>query len=892
MLVRFRAIPLDNIMSMLNVSKIEFTESPNNRADCQVKSSSFQNETWLASLSNGLKIIVRQDSSAPILSAQAWCCSGSIHEGKWMGSGLSHVLEHMLFKGTKRRKVGQIDREVQDLGGHMNAYTSLDRTVYWINVPKEGARIIVDILCDIMRNATLPADELEKEREVIRREMDMCDDDPGQSSIRCLFETAYSISPYRHPVIGYPDVFCQLKRDDILDYYREKYAASNCFFVIVGDVDPKRLIDQIAETDPTASRPLPPFVLPTEPRQTAPRECIQESPIELGHFHFAWHIPSIRHPDLPALDVLGTLLGEGRSSRLFHKVREQMGLVHSVDAWTYNPGEAGLFGISGVANGDQCASAGEAILAEIERAKAEDFSEEELEKAKKIFLAGTLSMKKTMQGQAQDLGGSWMAASDIAFSMHHLDRVRELNVKEMGRVAREYLIESNRTMAALLPKGTRSKAMNHVEISRPKPIALKRLNNGLRVLTKEDHRLPFVELRAVFRAGVLTENVECNGQTRLMAKWLLKGAGERNASEIVRVIESVGGHLSTYGASNSFGIRLEILKEDLNLGLDILSDLILRPAFSAEELERERQVHLAALRAQEDQILQVAFRTMREALFGNEGYGLDALGTSQSVSNLRSEGLIDFFKQWRNPANCVIAAFGDMKAATLHSDLERLLGKSRWTASGEVSFPKFHPQKTPKSSRLFRQVDKKQAVIIVAAQGTTMASKDVYALDLLQEACSDLGSRLFVRIRDQLGLAYYVGARNVPGILPGFFAFYAGTAPETAERVDAEITDQIALLCQSGLTQNELARAKAKVLGQKKIARQDLGGMAFVSALDELYGLGFRRWEEEEAEYESVRLEEVQAIAHKYFEPHRLVHILVGPEALDNFSQKESCPTD
>ena len=176
----------------------------------------------LTTLSNGLQLILREDHSAPVTSVQAWSRAGSIDEGAWLGAGLSHVLEHMLFKGTSTRGSGRIDQEVQAAGGYMNAYTSFDRTVYWINVPNTGTRVAVDILCDILQNATLPADELVKELDVIRREMDMGIDDPGRRSSQQLFETAYTRSPYRHPIIGHLDIFNRLTREDIAAYYREK----------------------------------------------------------------------------------------------------------------------------------------------------------------------------------------------------------------------------------------------------------------------------------------------------------------------------------------------------------------------------------------------------------------------------------------------------------------------------------------------------------------------------------------------------------------------------------------------------------------------------------------------------------------------------------------------
>ncbi|MCW5556845.1 MAG: insulinase family protein, partial [Verrucomicrobiae bacterium] len=296
----------------------------------------------MTTLPNGLEIIVREDRSAPVVSAQAWCRAGSIDEGRWLGAGLSHVLEHMLFKGTRTRPGSRIDQEVQAAGGAMNAFTSFDRTVYYINVPNTGATVAVDILCDILQNATLPAEELVKELEVIRREMAMGNDDPGRRSGRRLFEAAYSRSPYRYPIIGIPDIFNRVTRDDLVAYYTEKYAPNNCFLVIVGDIQAEEVIRRVAEAfNGTGARAVPVSHPPLEPLQTAPREVIEEAPIELGHFHMAWHIPDPRHPEIAALDVLSTLLGSGRSSRLYRAVHEQAGLAHSVSAWIYAPGLEG-----------------------------------------------------------------------------------------------------------------------------------------------------------------------------------------------------------------------------------------------------------------------------------------------------------------------------------------------------------------------------------------------------------------------------------------------------------------------------------------------------------------------------------------------------------------------
>ncbi len=830
----------------------------------------------LTTLENGLVIIVREDHSAPVVSAQAWAMAGSIHEGKWLGAGLSHVLEHMLFKGTTTRPGSRIDQEVQEAGGYMNAYTSFDRTVYHIDVPNTGATTAIDILCDIMQHASLPPDDLAKELDVIRREMDMGQDDPGRRSGRRLFETAYTHSPYRFTIIGYLDIFNELKPDDIRAYYHEKYAPNNIFYVVAGDVKRDEAVAQIKTAyAQTKSRAIPPGVLPSEPKQTAPREIIEEAPIELGHLHFAWHIPELRHPDVPVLAVLAVLLGNGRSSRLYQQVRERQGVVHHVDAWTYNPGNPGLFGMSAMVDADKFTAARSAMLAEIEKIKSLSVSANEVQKAVKQFISATLSTRKTMEGQANDLGGSWLAANNLTFSERYLAAVKHVSHTDVQRVAREYLTAENRTLYALLPNGTTPKIATAVETNSDSPIQKFDLPNGLRLLVKESHRLPFVEFRAAFQGGVLAETADNNGITQLLAKMLLKGTKTRDAEKIATEIESVGGGLDSYGGNNSFGVNAEVLSSDFATGLDLLADVLLNPTFPAGPLEREREVQIAGLSEQKDNLLKSASNAMRRTLFGNSGYGLNPLGTEETVSKLQAADLKTFHQKLIAPDNCVLAVFGDVKAAEVKAAVEKAF--SNWKKSAGISL---NPQPSTFNSikRVEETRDKKQAVVVIGFAATTMHDDDRYALDLLQEACSDLGSRLFLRVREKLGLAYYVGAQHFPGLAPGYFAFYAGTEPAKAGLVEQEFLKEAELLRTEGLTAEELKRAKAKIIGQKKIARQDLGSLASLTALDELYGLGYERTDLDDAKFMAVTLEQVKAVAQKYLKPDALVVSIVKPE--------------
>jgi len=360
----------------------------------------------------------------------------------------------------------------------------------------------------------------------------------------------------------------------------------------------------------------------------------------------------------------------------------------------------------------------------------------------------------------------------------------------------------------------------------------------------------------------------------LLAKMLIKGTTTRSAEKIATEIESVGGHLDSYGGNNSFGINAEVLSEDFATGLNLLADVILHPVFPADELEREKEIQIAGIRSRKDELLKSASMAMRQALFGNTGYGLDSLGSEESAAQVSVAGLKAFHQKLTVPNNCILAIFGAVNAGELKAAVENAF--AGWKPAASVSLSAASPAlRSPK--RVEETRDKKQAVLVIGFPGTTLADDDRYALDLIQECCSDLGSRLFLRIREQLGLAYYVGAQNFTGLVPGYFAFYTGTEPAKVALVEKELLAEAELLRTEGLTAEELKRAKAKIIGQKKISRADLGNLASTSALDELYGLGWQRAELDDATYAAVTLEQIKAAAQKYLNPAALVISVVKP---------------
>jgi zinc protease len=782
----------------------------------------------------------------------------------------------MLFKGTKTQSANQIAQSIQNVGGYINAYTSFDRTVYWIDVPKDGVPVALEVLSDAMMNSTLPAEEYAKEQEVIRREFAMGMDDPDRMAGQLLFATAYQRHPYRLPVIGQLDVYNQLTRDQVMQYYRARYVPNNLTFIVVGDVEADAVYQQLGDFfKEHPAKSLQPVFIPREPPQLGRRETHQEFVTELTRLSLAWHIPEITHPDVPALDLLSTILGDGRSSRLYRQIREEKGLAYGVSAFSYTPGDPGLLGIDATAEPEKRDATRDLILKIIEEIKTDGVTAAELAKAKKISLSHHLGALTTMRGQASDLGSNWFLTRNLNFTRDYLDAVQRLTADDIRRVAATYLVDDNLTIVSLDPKsaGTaRSKSATAIVAGGIQKIEL---SNGLRLLVREDPRLPLVSIAAVFRGGLLAETRETNGITRLMAKALLKGTKTRTAEQIADTIEAVGGSIGSDAGNNSFSVAVDVTQPDLSLGIEILSDILLNATMPDTAVEREREVQLAGIKEDEEQLTTVARNILREALFRDHPYALRGKGSAESVAQLTRKDLLAFRDRLLVGRNGVISVFGNVKAAEVRDLFEKALGKLK---AGKLALADA-PQPAPFASTITVESlkEKAQGVLMVGYRGADMFSPDRYALELIDEASSDLGSRFFVRIREQMGLAYYVGASQMQGLVPGLFLFYLGTDPQKIEPVRAALLEEITKLATEGLTRDELARAKKKLIGQQQIANQSNDSFGYMAALDELYGLGFDHYKTLERDVAAITIEDVKRVAAKYFLNRPYVLALVRP---------------
>ena len=828
-------------------------------------------------LQNGLTIIVEEDHSAPVASLQAWCRTGSINEDKHLGAGLSHILEHMLFKGTETRSTSEFAHKVQDQGGYINAYTSYDRTVYWIDIPSKGVSAALDLLADAMMNSTLPPLEYRKEQEVIRREFAMGYDDPDRVAGLQLMATAFRVHPYRTPVIGHLDVYNQLKRDDVMEYYKLRYVPNNMFFVIAGAVDGDAVraqIEQFFANYPRKS--LPPLYIPQEAKQLGKRRTDTEFPTELTRLNLAWHTPAVTSPDIPALDLLSTILGDGASSRLNQRLREKLGLVNSISAYCYSPGDPGLFGIDANLEAANREAAEKAIAEVLGELKTEGVTAGEVEKAKRRALGIHLSSLTTVRGKAADLGSNWLLTGNLNFSNEYLEALQRVPAADIQRVVATWLRDDNLTISTLNPIGSLAKAPAAIAEPAAGEIQKFTLPNGLRLLVREDASLPLVSIMAVFKSGLLAETPDNNGITKLSSRVLLKGTKTRTAAEIVEAVESLGGGISSDAGNNSMSVSMRVMKPDAVTGLGLVADVLLNPAFPEKEIALEKQYQLASIKAEDEEVTTTARNLMRATLYPGHPYSLRLNGNPGTISKLTRDDVVDFHKRFAVAKNCVISVFGDVNA----EEIERL-ATSLFEPMASGSEALTDPPPTPKlteSRTVEKTQNKAQAVLMVAYRGADMFSPDRAALELIDEACSDLGSRFFVRIREKMGLAYFVGTTQMLGLVPGPFLFYLGTAPAKLEAVRTELLDEIDQLAKNGLSEVELTRAKEKAIGQQDIRNQSEEALAYSCALDELYGLGYNFYTTERGKYEAVTLDRAKQVCRKYFLEQPRVVAIVAPE--------------
>lgn len=812
---------------------------------------------------NGLTVLIKEDKSHPVVSLQYWVGTGSMNEGHWQGSGLSHLLEHLVFKGTEHYSGQDLARKVQERGGHWNAYTSVNRTVYYIDGPAESWQIFLNLLTELVFFPTFPEDDLEREKEVVRREMAMYADDPDSVAYQLLMQTLYLKHPRRWPVLGERAAFDCLTRQDVLDYHASRYVPNNVVLSIAGDVDAAEILSHLELlVEDLKSRPLNRELIPHEPHQFGSRRVRKEFAVPYSKLNLAWRLPCSGHPDTPALSALASILGGGRSARFYEKFHDRLGLVYSIEVHSnQSETDEGAFTISMDVDRAQRDKVRDLVFQELHNLAKEDFTED-LKRVCKQTRVSRLRRRSSAAGVASEMGADWFGARNLNLSSEWQEAIERVTTEDLHRVCSTWLSSPNVTEVSLDPLGSNAEDEDGSAAGVETALSEHVLGNGMKVVIREDHRLPLAYACLAFKAGCRAENEHDAGVTDLMSECLLKGTATRSAADIARFLEDIGGAINTSTGNNSLSVGCQILAEDLDAGLELMADVVMNPSFPEDAFRREKESFVADAEEDLEDPLSVAFRQERKVAYGHVSYGNSPSGTPESLSSLTVQDVKRQYERIICASNAVICISGDVRKEEVLPLLEKRLGGMR---AGTP--PVLTPTPALRAGREVTVLDKQQAVLVVGVPGVDVASPEMAQALLFQSWCSDMAGPVFTNIREEAGLAYYASSSLFIGMDAGGICFYLGTSPEQLEEAGRRLEKTLEMIHEQGMTEEDLERTKASALSSRLLAMQSNGALCQMLALDILFGLPLDAFERQTTAIRNMELERVNAFIRKVLDP-------------------------
>ncbi len=818
----------------------------------------------IKTLENGLRIIVKEDHRNPIVVFSAFVDVGAASEGGYLGSGISHLLEHMLFKGTEKYLPGAIEDILHKYGGNIAGFTSYDYTGFRITILKEHMDVGLDVLKEMLISPAFDAEELKKEMRVIEREMDLNLDDPARRISRLTFSNAYIRHPYRVPVIGYKQNFKRLVREDLIRFFRSNYTPEKIIVAVVGDLDKDETLGKIKNLFGEIERGENVFpALPEEPHQLAENYIEEKQDIDGAYLNIAFHSTGLLDRDLYALDLLSFILGQGESSILNEAMRMKKQLVLAVTAYNYPPKYPGLFIISSVLKEENVKEALEGIIKEVDIIKEKGVREKDLVKAKNNFLSGYIYQKETIESQANDLVIGELLTGNPHFFESYIERIKSVTLDELQQVAKKYLTRENMTIVVLSKSGNALEFISKKALQKQEREIKKRtLKNNLPVLIAENPSLPILSISLVFKGGVRFETEGDNGISKITGLLFMDGTDSMRREEIAWLYESKGMSVSAYSANNSLGISINCLKEHAEVALKLISELCINPAIPEDELEREKRELVSIIQMQDNQIFNHGHRLLKKLLYKKHPYRFQTIGTRDSVERIGQDDVLVFHKSILSADNMVLGISGDCDAGKIKTLVEKYFSN----VPLEKSRVK-HPGKEPaieKVRELLVKTGKEQSLVLLGFPATDIYSKDRYAVEIMVDVLASESGILFNKVREESGLSYTQGAFQVIGIDPGYIAIYVATSKENIDKVKDIVFKEVDSFVKNGTSDEELEKSKNHLKAMRQIAMQTNASFIFAASLDELYGLGYDDYKNYNKNIDSVTKQDVKRVAKQF----------------------------
>jgi zinc protease len=839
-------------------------------------------------LPNGLTVITAENHEAPVAAFQVWVRAGSAFErpGEY---GITHLIEHMIFKGTPDDPQGKMARRIEALGGEVNAYTTYDHTNYFVSAASRFAPQALELLADAVVNAAFDPTELSREQEVVVEEIRMNLDNPGRQLAWKVMEATFGAEhPYGRPVIGSIESVQGITRRKILDYRGRWYTAPNMMVVAVGDFDTAEVMGLIEEAFAGLPRGrAPELELPPVEAPPGPRLVVLRDKVEQAQMAATWRIPGLPDPSVYAMDMAAQVLGEGEASRLTRVLKEERGLVDSAGAYAYTPEAVGMFEVSAQAAPDKLDAAWGPLLRETLGIIRRPPAGEELERARVQISAEFVRERQTMAAQARMLGYFEMFRGGFQQLEQYVARFKATGAAEVAQAAHRFFTPERLVLVAQLPEG--APAPDEAELRelvsqayaglRPPEAggerAVKTRVGGLTLVVQPRRALPLVAFTLAARGGQESEPEGQAGLYQLWSRALTRGAGGMSYRELTTELENMAASLEGFAGKSYCGLSGSFLAQDWRRGLELLSRVWRGPDFPAEQVERARAEQLAVLRQQQNSPVSRAFIAFRRLLYGDHPYGRNPQGTPESVRALGRDDLLAAHAAVEGPAGAVLTVVGDVDPEEVRRAAAELLGSDQ----GRVSSPQAPEVAPPEHPRRESVAAPRAQQVQIAVGFVTPPAADPAgpALHLAEAILGGQGGRLFSDLRDRRSLAYAVQPFYSASLLGGGFGVYMGVGPDKRQAALGGLAEHLERLRSQPPSGEELERAKQYLVGVRAIDLQAYGSLASTMALNHLLGLGYdyhRRYPEK---LRQVTAEEVRRTAARILAPERRVELTLGP---------------
>ena len=846
-------------------------------------------------LPNGLKVYLRPIPGAPIVTTKVAYKVGAADEDLDQ-TGLSHYLEHLLFKGTDKLMPGDIDRLTLRNGGQNNAYTTEDMTVYHFDFAADRWQAALEIEADRMRNVRIDAKhEFQQEKGAVINELDRNEDEPWDLEYKAILPLLFGKGPYGHPVIGERQHVRDATDAVIKAYYDKWYHPNNAAIVIAGGFDPDQAMLQIKKlfgSLPAGKLPERKMVPRFAPRLPARVEIV--SKFEVPRLLMGFSGVRSGDPDFYALEVVDSLLSGGKTARLYKKLVEGERVAGAIDTGNSAGRYPGWFAIQvEVLKGKDRAKVEELVLAELRRLRDEPPSEVEMQRVRRAMLAGEVFTRESVHGLADSIARG-VTANDLDFLKTYLPRVQAVTAKQIQDVVRKYLDPDKRVVvwsvppasgasepaskpraaARQLARQTAGGAGSGFALADTKRVVLP---NGLTVLLLENRRLPIFVAAASVRNVLLHEPETQSGVAALVGNLLDEGTDKLTGTQIAEMIEDVGGSLNMSAAGGS----VKVLSSDRSLGLRLLLESLSRPAFPQEAFSRERERLLSALDDAERQPDVKAQRVYNELVYGKHPFGRPSSGRRASVEKLTAAELRAFHGKVFVPGNTVLSVVGDFDSKAILEEITRLTAD--WK-SAAVALPPVPAVEKP-AAFTQKAVSMPEAVQLHFYMGHVGIRRDdpdyfkLLVMDYVLGTGPGFTDRLSARLRDREGLAYTVSANITSSAReqPGAFTCYIGTDPRSFEKVKRIFLEELTRIRTEKPTPFEVDDAKSYLLGSLPFQLTTNERVAGQLLSIERYGLGFDYFNKYRKAVAAVTADDVQAVARKHLDPERMVLVVAGP---------------